>query len=215
MIKKTVLEIIDDISKNIKYPGDFLNERYLHHYFSSKFLEKEDCLNLKSDEDYRFHTEWPTFKKKTNIEYRRYKKRDDKHYHPDENGSGGFIDFAIGNYDEPEIAIEFTLKYGWNTEEIIFDFLKILDSKNPFKIGISYNLILRENGVVQKGNLEKLERKMNESIEIAKKRLRGDVSDKSREIYLMITELDKYNNRRNWVFDRKEERFLRKPKDDV
>jgi len=90
--------------------------------------------------------------------------------------------------------------------------MKILDSKNPFKTGISYNLILQENRLVQKGNLKKLENKMEESVKEAKKRLSGDVCDKSRDIHLMITELDKNNNRRNWIFDRKKEKFFEKTK---
>jgi len=34
----------------------------------------------------------------------------------------------------------------------------------------------------------------------------------SRDVHLMITELDKNNDRRNWTFDRKKEKFFKKTK---
>ena len=79
------------------------------------------------------HPEWPTFKKGTGLKYSKYKKINGK-YQPYEEGSAGFIDFAIGDYNEPEIGIEFSLKYGWSNEAIVYDFLKLLDKNNPFKL---------------------------------------------------------------------------------
>ncbi len=71
-------------------------------------------------------------------------KKENKVYLPNKNGGAGFIDFAIGDYNEPGIGIGFSLKYGWSHEEIVYDFLKLLDKKNPFKVSISFNIIFRE-----------------------------------------------------------------------
>jgi hypothetical protein len=44
-----------------------------------------------------------------------------------EGGNAGFIDFAIGDYSRPSIGVEFCLKTSWNLEEVVYDFLKLID----------------------------------------------------------------------------------------
>lgn len=204
---KNVLKVISEIAQSTKYRGLMLNERYLHHFFSHLLQEKYNLLNLTRDNAaIILHPEWPTYKKQTGLAYGRYRKENGK-YKPDADGTAGFIDFAIGDYNKPDIAIEFSLKYGWSNEEIVYDFLKLLDKKNPFNASISFNIIVRQRRLVKEGRLRDLEKHMNNAYVEAVKRLNNEVCDNSRELYLIVSEMDKDNNRRHWHYDRARDRF--------
>jgi len=195
-----VLKIIFQIAKSMKYSPTF-NERYLHHYFAHLLQEKYNLLNLRENTDaIGLHPEWPTYKKQTKLFFGRYKKKDGK-YRPDDSGTAGFIDFTIGNYDAPNIGIEFSLKYGWSNEEIVYDFLKLLDKKNPFNVSISFNVIFRKEGLVRGKYLEDLEKHMNDAFKEAVNRF-NERWDASREVYFIITEIGRNNNRQHWHYDR-------------
>ena len=99
------------------------------------------------------------------------------------------------------------MKYGWSNEEIVYDLLKLLDKKNPFNVSISFNVIFREGRLVRGGHLRNLEEHMNDAFREAVNRLKDEVCDNSREIYLIVSEIDKYNNRRHWHYDRTSSRF--------
>lgn len=200
-LRKDVLNIILEIAQSIKYNGQMLNERYLHHFFSYLLQKKYNLLNLTGDNrEITLHPEWPTYKKQTSINFGRYRKEKGI-YKPDANGTAGFIDFAIGDYNKPDIGIEFSLKYGWSNEEIIFDFLKLLDKKNPFKLSISFNIIFRKRELVKGSYLRNLEKHMNDAYREAVIRLNNDICDDSRQFYFIVTEIDKNNNKRHWHYD--------------
>ena len=204
---KDALKVILEIAQSTKYGGLMLNERYLHHFFSHLLQEKYNLLNLTRDNAaVVLHPEWPTYKKQTGLAYGQYRKEKGK-YKPNANGRAGFIDFAIGDYNKPDVAIEFSLKYGWSNEEIVYDFLKLLDKKNPFSVSISFNIILRQRRLVKGGYLRDLEKHMNNAYREAVNRLNNDVCDNSRELYLIVTEIDKRNNRRHWHYDRTKSEF--------
>lgn len=199
---RDVLRIILEFAQSMKYGGLMLNERYLHHFFSHRLQEEENLLNLTGDrEAITLHPEWPTYKKQTGLLYGRYRSENGK-YRPKSNGTAGFIDFAIGDYYKPEIGIEFTLKFGWSQEEIVYDFLKLLDQKNPFKTAISFNVILRHWRLVKGRPLENIEERMNNTITEAAKRLKINRIGIPRELYFIITEIAKDNSRRHWHYDR-------------
>jgi hypothetical protein len=139
LYEKEVLEVVFDIANSVKNNGLMLNERYLHHFFSGLLHDRHNWLDLTKDRtEIVLHPEWPTYKKQTGLLFSRYKRKNRK-YLPDINGTAGFIDFAIGDYYRPDIGVELTLKFGWADEEIIYDFLKLLDNRNPFKTSISLN----------------------------------------------------------------------------
>ena len=109
------------------------NERYLHHYFSHKLQSKYE---ISFDGKSLIHPEWATAKKGTarNAKY----KEGRKHYLVDQtNGTSGFIDLAVGNLDNPEIAIEFKMSESLDTKGIEYDYLKLLDGRNPFTKSVS------------------------------------------------------------------------------
>lgn len=191
----------------MRHGGLMLNERYLHHFFSHLLQDKHNLLDLTGGKGViSLHPEWPTYKKQTNLFYGRYKKENGK-YKPNVDGTAGFIDFAIGDYRKPDIGIEFSLKYGWSNEEIVYDFLKLLDEKNPFNASISFNVILREGKLVKGKSLRNLEEHMNEAFREAVNRLNNERCDPSRELHLIVTEIDKDNNRRLWHYDRASSKF--------
>ena len=195
---RDVLKIILKIAQSIKHRGLMLNERYLHHLFSHLLQEKHNWLNLTGDSlAIVLHPEWPTYKKQMGLVYSRYR-RDNGKYHPDPNGTAGFIDFAVGDYYRPDIGIEFSLKYGWSNEEIVYDFLKLLDKKNPFNASISFNIIFRPRRLVKGEHLRNLEEHMNKAYEEAVRRLNDQVCGSSRALHLIVTEIDRDNNRRHW-----------------
>lgn len=201
-LKTDVLKIILEIAQSIRYNGLMLNERYLHHLFSHLLQEDYRLLNITGDDKtIVLHPEWPTYKKQMSLAFARYRKVDGI-YKPDVNGTAGFIDFAIGDYNKPDIGIEFTLKYGWSHEEIVYDFLKLLDRKNPFKVSISFNIIFRERRLVKGRHLSDLEESMNRAYRETVSRLDNNMCDDSRELYLIVTEIDKDDNRRHWHCDR-------------
>lgn len=186
-----------------------LNERYLHHYFSHLLQARWNLLNLTEvDQKTKLHPEWPTYKKQTRLLYGRYKKENGK-YQPDPTGTAGFVDFAVGNYEKPETGIEFSLKYGWSNEEIVYDFLKLLDRKNPFKTSVSLNLIFRQELLVNGGHLIDLEKHINEALEEAVRRLGTGVCEQKRKLHLIVSEIAKDNSRRHWVCNKIEREFER------
>ena len=209
MNSKDVLSIILKIAENIKYKDSMFNERYLHHMFTSLLQKKQDLLNLTSLtlKDTILHPEWPTYKEQSDITSGRYKKEKNK-YIPHKSGTAGFIDFALGDYIDPKIGIEFTLKYSWSKDEITYDFVKLLDKNNPFQISISYNIIFRKNQLAKNKRLLNLENAMNDAYSEAIKRLENNICHKNRNIFFIISEIDKTNERRHWHYSKQHRKFV-------
>lgn len=197
------LGVILEIAKSMKHQeGRMLNERYLHHFFSHKLQEKHNLIDLlENNEKIALHPEWPTFKNQTNLEFGKYRYNKNKIYEPNKEGTAGFIDFAVGDYKKPYTGIEFILKHAWSNEEAVFDYLKLLDKRNPFQVSISFNVILRENKLVDGKRLDNFIKHLNKSCEDAINRLNSDICDNSRELYFIVTEIDRDNNRRHWHYN--------------
>ncbi|MGA2853974.1 MAG: hypothetical protein ABSE90_07585, partial [Verrucomicrobiota bacterium] len=156
----------------------------------------------------QLHPEWPTWKNGIGLLYRKYKKVGKK-YRPvprDSPGRAGFIDFAIGEYEKPVIGIEFSLKYGWSDEEIVFDLVKLLDCQLPFKTSISLNFVLREKGCARGGRLAKLAERMQKSVEEAKERLKDDF-DWKRPTWFYVVEVS-VTERNIWRLDEQKKAFV-------
>lgn len=111
-----------------------LNERYLHHIFSGIVQELEKISLTKGN---RLHPEWATYIKGIKSRHHGLYHKDVKgfqHYDP-KNGKSGFVDFAYGDPDFPEVGIEFKMSDGIiDKKALAFDYLKLLDIKNPFKL---------------------------------------------------------------------------------
>ena len=156
----TIAEIIRKIASTVA-PHRGLNERYIHHAFSHRVQSAFPCLDLSAPHHtLLFHPEWPTFKKSTGLRYAKYHKVNGCYLPKDVDGDergAGFIDFAIGPYAKPEIGVEFCLKYGWPDEDVVYDFLKILDPRNPFRVGFSQTFILRDNNLTLGAGRQDLE----------------------------------------------------------
>lgn len=201
--------IVHDISDTLlSHPG--LNERYVHHAFSHRLQRRFSCLDVAAPHDtLLLHPEWPTAKQSTKIAYARYRKTNGCYQPVDLEGDGGagFIDFAIGSYSAPEIGIEFSLKKGWCHEEIVYDFLKLIDRRNPFKAAFSHNLIIRPNNLSTGSSWQDLEDHINGALRQAIDRLEGIGCADKRDVRLIVSEIASHE-RRHWHYDPATKRFL-------
>jgi len=207
--KDRIEKIIKSIERSFSFKSVLFNERYLHHYFSHKWLglyeheNKQEISLIKENENLIFHPEWPTYKKATGIDYGKYRKENKPgdsepgKYMPCAEGTAGFIDFAIGEYEAPKIGIEMTLKYGWSNEEVIYDFVKLLDKSNPFEVVYSLNVILRDKRMPEGGMMKDLESHIHSAYQEAIRRL-GEQYAVERERHLIILEITT-EGRRKWV----------------
>lgn len=233
----TALGVIKQIASSARYHGLMLNERYLHHFFSHTFLGAGGMLDLCGETAaILLHPEWPTCKEATSVCYGRYRCTGGK-FLPLEDGTAGFIDFAIGEYARPKIGIEFSLKAGWADEEVTYDFVKLLDARNSFEAVISFNVILRPKGLskplrnndlgriiqilnasqeqrplvterlAMSGKMLRLFEAMNAAYEEAENRLQTQVCEDARRRYFLITELAPNDERRHWYYDTAAELF--------
>ena len=141
MEAKDIDSLLDELINEIKNidSNNHLNERYLHHIFSHKLQSFSDKYIVSLSSVDGLHPEWSTFI--TGIKERKggkYKK-DGKEYKAanSNEGSSGYIDFAIGNANKPDYAIEFKMSNNLDKEGVIFDYMKLMDSKNPFEKSFS------------------------------------------------------------------------------
>ena len=202
------IEILGDLLVKTIIPNKCQNERYLHHYYSNE-IQKFFKIDFENLENSQLHPEWPTSKKSKEFSSSKYKKNKRGKYIVVDNGSSGFIDFAIGNYMKPEFAIEFTSKNGFGSEDLIFDFLKLLDSANPFDFAISFNLIYRGKGLPQSGRKENIISALNNTLaEIIIEDRKLKVAE-NRQILFWIIEIDE-GNKRSWVCENINHGFVEK-----
>ena len=202
-----VIRIFGELAIHFPNHGLMLNERYLHHVFSHALQQAgpPDDVNLL---DYRgptpgimLHPEWPTYKESTGLlTGGRYFRNEQKKFMPIEDGrKGGFIDFAIGDYQSPEIGVEFMLKPSWSNEETIFDYMKLLDSRNSsFKHVVSFGIILRGNGLPP--NAEAYRFLAEKAFVTATQRLDHLYLENAKTPYFMITEVAA-DGRRHLYYD--------------
>lgn len=132
IINKFIVKVVDELeSINSKV---HLNERYFHHLFS-QMISEEYPVSL--DGKTLLHPEWATSIKKFRDDGGKYKKVNKEYKALTSKGYPGFIDFAIGEYEEPDYAIEFKYCKNVKDEALIFDYMKLLDYRNKQKQSIS------------------------------------------------------------------------------
>ena len=183
--------------------GEWPNERHLHHHLSHLLQAEHELVVCPADGNRQactLHPEWPTFKKATGIAWAKYRKEGTAYYPEDvtkPKKKGGFLDFAIGAYDQPPIGIEITSGYGCQKEAVAYDLVKLLDSRNPFKAVFSLNLVLRKN---PKTDGVELRERMDEAANKAARRLRdfGLKLNLQRRVWVVVVELDKNADYNAW-----------------
>jgi hypothetical protein len=85
---------------------------------------------------------------------------------------------------------------------LTYDFLKILDPWNPFRVGCSQTFIIRDNNLTIEAGRRDLEAHIDRALEQAVERLAGRGFSEDREIHLMVSEIATHE-RRHWHYDRK------------
>jgi hypothetical protein len=195
-----VYEILNQIADlNFENVKPCCNERYLHHYFSEK-IQKYYPIVYEDITKSQLHPEWATAIKG----FRnggKYKKVGNE-YKIDDNGTSGFIDFAIGNYEKPEFGIEFKFCKSWNFQSVVFDYMKLLDSTNSIKKAISFSIIYRQNNFSNK-----LPKELNKTISELQKRL-GDRMESKRPFLFWIIEIVQNGKKQSWICDSIKKKFV-------
>ncbi len=208
-VEKIIEQVINDL-KTIKNPNSIhWNERYLHHKFSFLVQKESDYEINITDAKNSFHPEWATsikgirdggFYAKVENGYEikplRKIKKDDF-----EGGRSGFIDFAIGNFDNPDYAVEFKMAKNMNAKKVVFDYMKLLDNRNNIKEVISLSVVL--------GRKAKLETKdLNDNLEEAKKRLGQYISQHSdKKVLFFVIQINEGEQPCEWKCENIEDGF--------
>ena len=198
---KETIEVVNTLLLGMPYHGPLLNERYLHHFFSHKIQAIDPKLMdlLDAATPMRLHPEWPTYKEATGIDCGKYREVDGRYLSVDSGKKGGFIDFALGPYLAPEVAVEFKLLFGWQGESIVFDYMKLLDARNPFKAVVQATVLMRPNGLAAAGRRDAIQAAMNTAYHEAVGRLGNGLSRPAADRLhrFVVTELGP-NERRHW-----------------
>ena len=175
-IEKIIEQLINDL-RTIKEPNSIhWNERYLHHKFSHLVQKESDYEINITDAKSLFHPEWATSIKGIRDEggfYTRsengYEPRPSRKASKDDpkGGSPGFIDFAIGDFNNPDYAVEFKMAKNMDAKGFVFDYMKLLDNRNKFeKEVISLSVVLGRKTKLEvkdlNGNLKKAKDKLGE-----------------------------------------------------
>lgn len=199
---KQTIDVVNTMLLGMQYHGLLLNERYLHHFFSHRLQGNDprlmNLLDVKCPMG--LHPEWPTYKEATGIDCGKYQEVDCRYLSVEFGQKGGFIDFALGPYLNPEVAVEFKLVFGWPGEAVTFDYMKLLDGRNPFKSVVQITILMRPNGLAQGGKKDALQKAMNTAYHEAVGRLTSNVLSNpaaDRRHRFVVTELGP-NERRHW-----------------
>lgn len=168
-----VLSVVNSILLDMPYHGLILNERYLHHGFSHRLqCARPNLMDLLGPTtQVRLHPEWPTYKEATGIDRGKYRNVDGRYLPVDTGKKGGFIDFALGPYLAPEIAVEFKFLFGWQAEPLVFDYIKLLDGRNPFTAVVQVAVLMRPNGLAAAGRKDDIHGAINSAYQEAVRRL--------------------------------------------
>lgn len=201
---ETFVRLITSVRHWGEFWGEMMNERYFHHLFSSWLYARGISSDFTTQNSLLqpFHPEWPTYKKSTGLCYAKYRRINKKKYLPfpccSPHGGPGFIDFAIGDYRKPEIGIEFCIKPSCE-EDVIYDFVKLMDARNPFNAGLSYTAIVRKENASRGTYPSSLVKKMNSALREARTRL-GYYRTFGRQLLFVVSELG-LDTVRYWYFD--------------
>ena len=204
-IENVIEQLINDLRTIQDSNGVHWNERYLHHKFSF-LVQKESGYEINvTDAKSMFHPEWATSIKGIRDEGGFYAKGVDG-YEPrlsrkvskddSKGGSPGFIDFAIGDFDNPDYAVEFKMAKNMDAKGFVFDYMKLLDNRNKIKKEvISLSVIL--------GRKTKLEDKdLNENLGFARKKLGKYLSKpQDRKVLFYVIQINEGEQPCEWKCD--------------
>ncbi len=208
-VEKIIEQLISDL-RTIKDPYSIhWNERYLHHKFSY-LVQKESGFEINvTDAPSKFHPEWATSikGKRDGGFYARndngYEPRDKRKDSKDDSkgGNPGFIDFAIGDFDKPEYAVEFKMAKNMDAKGFAFDYMKLLDNRNKFKEVISLSVVL--------GRKTKLEvDDINSNLEDAIKKLGKEYLSKDRKVLFYVIQINEGGEPNEWKCTDVETKFV-------
>ena len=92
------------------------------------------------------------------------------------------------------------MKMGWDDEEVVYDFLKLLDPRNPFTDAFSHNIIIRECNLATGYRRDNLEAHFHRAFEEAIHRLDDLGTAEHRAVHFLVSEIATHE-RRHWHYD--------------
>lgn len=182
LVVRTTLEVASSVPIELAH---CINERHLHHAFSHHLQQRRLSLGF-DGEPAHLHPEWPTWKESVDRRFIRYRQRDGREFHPDETGSPGFVDFAIGEYEKPTIGVELFLGHAWNHERITYDLMKLIDPELCFDLGVLLVMVLRPGRRIPTS----LDKRLDRAYQAAKERVqlaRGKLCKHS--LFVLVAEV--------------------------
>jgi hypothetical protein len=194
--------VLNEIA-NLNFVEPCRNERYLHHYFTEK-IQKCYPIVYEDITHSKLHPEWATAIKDRRCGGK-YRKAGNK-YILDDHGTTGYIDFAIGDSEKPEIGIEFKFCESWDSQAIVYDYMKLLDNKNSIQKAVSFSIIYREKELSNSLTTDKINETITELEDRLKNRIAGN-----RDFLFWIIEIaphSKINQKRSWICDNLKEKFV-------
>ena len=195
-----IIELLTSIY-NLEIKNPCLNERYLHHYFT-KTIQKEFPIIFDDLHKSKLHPEWAT-SNQYRLKGGKYKENDNK-YEINDNGTSGFIDFALGDYYNPQIGIEFKCNKSWNFQSIVFDYMKLMDKNNLLQQAISFSIIYRDKRLSNELKLNNI----NETIIELKKRLNTRLATNRQFLFWVVEIAIESKSKRSWYCTNLDEKFL-------
>jgi len=197
------------------------NERYLHHAFSRSICQELNLDKYGRDQDGQvvLHPEWPTHKtvngSRSSHCFAKYAKVS-KGYVPvditDPKAKGGWIDFAIGQYDSPAVGVEISYSTSWRRAAVSFDIMKLLDRRlRTLRCVASVNFLQRPHRPATGRRLQLFENRLCQSSQIAINHLRKGgwlVKPEERHVFVLVTEVTR-DSLNCWQFNFAENHWSR------
>jgi len=155
------------------------------------------------------HPNWPTCSPRRRQDYGRYceirtNRWEAPHHRPLESGTAGVISLAVGPHSEPKIAICLAVSHGTRVaEDRTFDFIKLLDRRNPFGYAFLLDIEVLPSVSMRSGAIACQAARLNRAYQDALGRLGNDLCDGKRACYVVASEIDgdKDSPRRHWWLD--------------
>ena len=215
-VEEIIKQLINELIGISKSKSIHWNERYLHHRFSYLIQSKTDYKVHLSNEGSTFHPEWATaIKKNDDNDGNQFKEGgvyalgEDGFYEPRENfdsGHAAWIDFALGDYMNPNYAVEFKMAEGMNTKGFAFDYMKLLDNRNTIKKVISLSVVYNRKMPLDKCNNKTNANPLQKSLEAVVSKLKVDENNK--ECCFYVIQIYKGREPRMWKCDSLEKGFI-------
>lgn len=187
-----VKDALNTLLMKLPFHGPYLTSHYLHHFFSCRVHQSLPELTnlLDSAAPIYFHPDWPLQKKVSPAECGTCS-NSDAHAGVEAGLYGEAVGFAFGAYAAPEIAVEIKLIARPQLGDLVSDYVKLLDGRNPFKLVVQAAIMMRPDGLPDAEEKDRVALGINLANDMARQSLDHELMrpKASRVHYFVLTEL--------------------------